>query len=245
MSVWRKAGGLLRQLSFGAQASVVAVGTYCLPPPLPSAIEPPSEVPIPAIQVLGSGRKGAGSAGGLSTRFILLEPGGPPRRGPTIPAQDPDPAQSRHLPERCFWRPGGRSSSPGRRGEAQACLFLCSESRESLTHCRWPSSRASQPRGRTPRGSLVARGFSAFRGLSSLRGLSFWRLSLRGLSFCCLSLGPRWARGEHSFPVASPSSFSTASTLPGTSVFFPAFTWGTGDPDGGTKATGVGCNAAV
>lgn len=164
---------------------------------------------------------------------------GPPRRCPKIPAQDPDPAQSRHLPERCFWRPRGRSSSPGRRGEVQVCLFLCSESRESLTHCRGPSSRASHPRSRVPWGSLVASGFSAFRGLS------FRRLSFRGLSFCCLSLGPRWARGERSFPVASPSSFSTASALPGTSVFFPAFTWGTGDPDGGAKATGAGCHAGV
>lgn len=75
MSVWRQAGSSFASCPLAHRTPVITVGTHCLPPPFPSATEPPSEVPIPAIQVLGSGRKGAGNAGGRSTRFILLEPG--------------------------------------------------------------------------------------------------------------------------------------------------------------------------
>ena len=149
------------------------------------------------------------------------------------------------MPARCFWRPGGRSPS-GRRGEPQACLFLRPGSPESCVQGRRPPSPASQRRGRAPRGSLAARGFSCFRALSSLRGLSFGGLcSFRGLcSFGGLSVrGLSSFRGVSSGARSSPAAFSAASRLPGTSAFSSASTWGAGGPDGGTQASGFGCHA--
>lgn len=172
---------------------------------------------------------GAGDPG-LQHSIYFAEPRAPPRGGcPKIVSQDPGPAQSRPLPARCFWRPGGRSAS-ARRGESQACLFLCPGSRESCAQCGWPPSRTSQPRGRAPRGSLAARGFSCFRGRSSFRRFSFCSLSsfggfsFRGLSFRGGSLGARF----------SPTAFSASSA---------SSRCGAGGPGGGAQALGFGCSS--
>lgn len=206
--------------------------------PLPPALRHPSPVWSFQARHSGSGRvpgRGAKEPAMRGPQHSLYFAGTGGRRG--------RPAQSRPLPARCFWRPGGRSSSLGRRKEAQAGLFLCSGSRDSCTQGRRPPSRASQRRGWAPGGSLAARGFSALRGFSSFRGLSSFRdFSFRGLSFRGLSLGPPWARGARFSPAASPgspSSFRAAAA--GTSGLSSASAWGAGGTDGGAQATGFGC----
>lgn len=171
---------------------------------------------------------GAGDPG-LSIQFIWLNRGPPPGGGcPRIVSQDPGPAQSRPLPARCFWRPGGRSAS-ARRGESQACLFLRPGSRESCARCGWPPSRTSQPRGRAPRGSLAARGFSGFRGRSSFRRFSFCSLSsFGGLSFRGLS------RGGSLGACFSPTAFSASEA---------SSRCGAGGPGGGAQALGFSCSS--
>lgn len=245
--VWGQAGASLGRLSSGDRARSSPLAPTASRPPPP---QPRLELPRPSFRPRagsGSRRKGAGDARAAALPLFCWNRG--PPAGPGIPARDPGPAQSRPLLARCFWRPGGRSSSLGRRREAQACLFLCSASRDSCTQGRRPPSRASQRRGRAPGGSLTARGFSASRGFSSFRrfssfrGLSSFRdFSFRGLSFRGLSLGPPWARGARFSPAASPGSPSSfRAAAGGTSGLSSAFTWGAGGTDGGAQATGFGC----
>ena len=186
---------------------------------------------------------------GTTALALFAGTAGRSSRGSGTPVQDPGLAQSRPLPAWCFWRPGGRSSSLGRRGEAQACLFLCSGSPDSPAHALWPPSRASQRRGRA---SPAARGLSSFRGLSLLGLSSFCGLSFRGLSFLGfssffrLSLGPRLASGTRSSSAASsdsPLSFPAAPLLLGTAALSSTFAEGSGGPSGGAQATDFGCNA--
>lgn len=238
--VWGASGASSTRFS-GAQGR--DIGWHCLLPWLPHpCLRSPSQACRPrarsGAEVQRSRRRGA------AARALFREDQELTRKTCRRSGAGPGPVQSRPFPARCFRRPGGQSSALGRRGEAQACLFLCLASPESRSHGRWPSSRSFPRWGGGSRGPLAGRGFSGFHGLSSVRGLSLRGLSFRGLSFCGLPWGPSWARGARSPPAASsgsPASFPAASALLGAFVS-SAGTGGAAGPGGGVQASGFSCN---
>lgn len=232
----------------GLLPAVLPVFTRCPLAP-PSSLHPPPKAHPPHAgpgQVLGSWCEGTDDEGAAALALFSWNRGALSETH----AHDPSLVQSRPLPARRFWRPGGRSSLSGRRGETQACLFLSSGAPESRPQGRWTPSRASQRRGRALPGSLAPRGFSfrgfSILGLSSLCGFSFQGLSFGGFSFFTLSLGPRPARGACSSSAASPdshSSFSAASPLLGIWTLSSTFQEGSGCLTRGARASGFGCYA--